>query len=253
MPDTTHLADAADLYRAFEGDAAPVVDFVAWVAESHGLTGAIRALDVGCGPGRLLAPLGKLGWHVVGLEPDAEYRAAAASRAGAEVRAGGFNDVARLTEDDEPYDMVLGINSSFAHVLTPQARADALAQCRQALRWGGVILLDLPDLLRVLFIYGGAGHFDAEVDGRSIHLERQHAIDFHAATFTTHEIYTVRQPDGSTWKLEKDHPYAITSFPELAHQLEQAGFKDVRTYASHEARAPERLGSGRMIISAQAG
>lgn len=253
MPETT--LTSAELYRPFEGEAAPVAGFIAWVAESFGLTGALRALDVGCGTGRLLEPLAAKGWDVVGLEPDAEYRAHAGSRTSVpnvEVRAGGFNDVANVTEDDEPYDLVLGINSSFSHVLTPEERAEALSQCRQALHWDGVILLDLPNLLRILFEYRGPGRFEGKQDGRTIQLERRHAVDFHAAVFTTHEVYTVEERDGRRWTFEKDHPYAITSFPELSYLLERAGFSDLRTYTSYASRSEERLDSGRMIIAAQA-
>jgi SAM-dependent methyltransferase len=249
---------AATLYAAFDSDPAPIVDFLAWLVGAGGAGPApIRALDVGCGIGRLLAPLAGRGWQVTGLEPDAEYAAYAAERirsvAGAEVRVGGFADVEARVGDMAPFDLVAAINGSFAYLQTQASRADALAQCRRVLRPGGLLVLDLPNLLRILFKYGGPAVQEREVEGRAVRLERRHRIDYTRALFVTDESYVVHEAAGAPWTLRREHAYAITTWPELAHALTAAGFGTLRTFTSFEARAPEPLGPGRMLIVAEAG
>lgn len=251
-----NLQSAAALYAAFDTDPTPVVEFLVWLTGAEGSgTPAPRLLDVGCGVGRLLPPLARRGWRVVGVEPDPEYRVLAAARAtafGAEVRGGGFADVARVLAGEPPFDLVAAINGSFAYLPTPADRGDALAQCRRVLRPGGLLVLDLPNLLRVLFEYGGPREAERALDGRLIRLTRRHRIDYPRALFITDERFDVREPDGATWALEREHPYAITTYPELADQLERTGFGSVRTFTAFTARAPEPIGPGRMLIVAEA-
>jgi SAM-dependent methyltransferase len=248
---------AATLYAAFDSEPTSIVEFLAWLVDARGAGGApARALDVGCGIGRLLSPLAARGWRVVGLEPDAEYAAYAAARvqavAGAEVRVGGFGEVEAQVGDVAPFDLVAGINGSFAYLRTPSARAAALAQCRAVLRTGGSLVLDLPNLLRILFEYGGPSVQERELEGRSVRLERRHRVDYGQALFITDEAYLVREAAGARWALRREHPYAITTWPELAHALTVAGFGALRTFTSFAARAPEALGPGRMLIVAEA-
>jgi SAM-dependent methyltransferase len=213
-------------------------------------------LDVGCGIGRLLSPLAARGWQVLGLEPDAEFAAHAAQRIGgiaeAQVRRGGFAEVVAHARDAAPFDLVVAINGSFAYLATPDTRADALAQCRQVLRPGSLLVLDLPNLLHILFEYDGARTDEREIDGRTVRLERSHRLDYDRALFITEERYAVREAGGATWELRRTHPYAITTWPELAAALRVAGFDELRTFTSFTARAPELLGPGRMLIVAQA-
>jgi SAM-dependent methyltransferase len=67
------MKDEAELYCAFDSDPAPVVDFLRWLASVHELPSPPHVLDIGCGPGRLLLPLSRLGWHVVGMEPNEAF------------------------------------------------------------------------------------------------------------------------------------------------------------------------------------
>jgi len=128
------MKDEAELYRAFDPDPAPVVDFLRWLVSMHDLPSPLHVLDVGCGPGRLLPPLAQSGWQVVGMEPNEAFFAHAKTVAEpldhVEVHRGGFNDLSAA----ESFDLILGINSTFAHVATPRDRADAFARAFRALR-----------------------------------------------------------------------------------------------------------------------
>jgi SAM-dependent methyltransferase len=248
---------ATALYVAFDTDPTPIVEFLAWLLPSYGVdASAPRVLDVGCGPGRLLAPLADRGWRVRGMEPDPGYRDSAATIAarhpGTSVVGGGFADVGTGRGETAAYDLIVGVNGSFAYVLTPRERSEALHRCRAALRIGGVLFLDLPNMLRILFEYAAPQALARSTDGRHIRLERHHEVDYEKATFTTHERYVVREADGRSWEARREHPYAITTWPEMEHVLSNAGFADLRTYTSYSARSTEALGPGRILIAARA-
>ena len=245
------------LYVAFDTDPTPIVEFLAWLLPSYGVeTSAPRVLDVGCGPGRLLGPLADRGWRVQGMEPDAGYRGYAAKIAaqhpGASVAGGGFADIGSALTEAAAYDLIVAVNGSFAYLLTPSQRSEALARCRAVLRPGGVLFLDLPNMLRILFEYAAPNALERRTEGRRILLERRHKLDYQRATFTTLEHYVVHEPDGSSWETRQEHPYAITTWPELEHALHDASFDDLRTYTSYAARTIETLGPGRMLIAARA-
>ena len=239
----------AELYQAFDSNPEPVVDFLQRLVLRYKLPLTPQMLDVGCGPGRMFRPLAKLDWQVTGFEPNGAFFESASREAKQfdfNVEQAGFNDIA----DAEAYDLICGINSSFAHVLTPVARADAFERAFRALRTGGILFLDLPNLLRILEEYAGPGDFTATVRGRPARLIRRHEIDYHRAVFTTNEEYTYMDEAGER-QFFKAHPYAITSYPELFYLLRNAGFESVHTYRSYTAREEEEIGPGRMMIVAR--
>lgn len=244
------MKDEAELYSAFDSDPAPIVDFLQWLIAAHQLPSPPHVLDVGCGPGRLLPPLSRLGWHVVGMEPNDAFLLRAKSVAETldhvEVHRGGFNDVTA----EKSFDLILGINSAFAHVATPRERADAFSRAFRALHPGGLLVLDLPNLLRVLKEWAGPFEHHSHLNGRPVTLIRRHEVDYHRAVFTTLEEYIYTDEAGEELRFHKEHPYAITSFPELEYSLRGAGFREIRTFGSYAAREAEPVGGWRMIIIA---
>jgi SAM-dependent methyltransferase len=237
--------DVAALYDAFDGDPGKIVEFLRALASEHGLGSEPAVLDVGCGVGRLIPPLAGLGWKVTAMEPHPGFRAWArrvAGEHGAVVVPGGFGDV----DAEEAFDLVMGINSAFAHVLTPAERLDAFRRAFRALRPGGVLLLDLPNFLWILKNYRAPEPMRATWAGRPVTLTHTHEIDVHAGTFTTDQAYT---PDGAD-PVRMRHVYAMNVFPELEAALRAAGFGEVRTYGGWGARAPETLTGARMLIAA---
>jgi len=103
-----------------------------------------RILDVGCGPGRLLVPLARRGFHVVGVDVCEQYRRqcrqrAAAAQVAADVRAGAVPDLP--LSPGERFDLVLDV---FAVIGYPEDAVEdilAVKAMYEALAKGGKLLL----------------------------------------------------------------------------------------------------------------
>lgn len=243
------MRNLADLYVASDSDPAHIVEFLRELASAYELPQPLHVLDAGCGPGRLLAPLDRLRWQVTGMEPNPDFVASARTIAQSSRRVsvvqGGFLDI---TQTDE-FDLAVGVNSSFAHLLTPAERADALRRIHHALKPGGVVFLDHPNFLWILKNHRSPEPYTFEVQGETVTLNRSQHIDFHAATFTTTDEYVYAhsgQPEA-----RMIHSYGMTTLPELQYHLDDAGFEDVRTFNSYAARSPERLDGPRILIAAR--
>ena len=239
----------SELYAAFDSPPHSIVAFLQYLAGAYELPQPLRVLDAGCGPGRLLSPLERLRWEVTGLEPNAEFAAAAREVARPSrrlsVRAGGFLDV----DDRAAFDLICAINSSFAHLLTPAERSVAVLKMRDALRPGGVLFLDLPNFPWILMNFRAPEPDTAVVQGREVTLHRRHEIDYHDALFTTSDEYVFA--DGTDANVRFVHRYAMVTFPEIEFHLREAGFVELRTFNGVDSRAPERIRGGRILVAAR--
>jgi SAM-dependent methyltransferase len=243
------MPDLAELYTASDSDPAQIVEFLRELASAYGLPQPLHVLDAGCGPGRLLAPLDRLRWQVTGMEPHPDFvasaRAVAESSRRVSVLQGGFLDIGQTDE----FDLVVAVNSSFAHLLTPAERAEALRRIRHALRPGGVVFLDLPNFLWILKNHRPPQPYTFQAHGEAVTLHRGQEIDFHAATFTTTDEYVFAHSGQSEARLV--HRYGMATLPELQYHLAELGFEDARTFASYAARSPGRLDGPRILVAAR--
>lgn len=239
----------AELYTASDSDPAPVVAFLQALAASYELPQPPHALDLGCGPGRLLGPLERLRWRVTAMEPNPDFFAAARAAVQAsrrvEVRRGGFLEL----DDGDAFDLAIAVNSSFAHLLLPAERAEALGRIHDALRPGGVVFLDLPNFLWILKNYCQPEPYAFTALGQQVTLHRRHQIDFHAATMTTTDEYVFGEDEEASVRLV--HAYGMATLPEIRHHLDEAGFEEVRTFNGYDSRGNERLTGPRILIAAR--
>lgn len=243
------MPDLADLYFASDSDPAHIVEFLRDLAFTYELPQPLHALDAGCGPGRLLAPLDRLRWQVTGIEPNPSFVASARSIAQSSRRVsvlqGGFLDVGQ----DGEFDLVIAVNSSFAHLLTPADRAEALRRIHRALKPGGVVFLDLPNFPWILRNQRPPQPYTFQAHGDTVTLRRSEEIDFHAATFTSTDDFIFAHSGASEARLV--HRYGMATLPELQYHLDEAGFEDQRTFNSYAARSPQRLDGPRILLAAR--
>ncbi|MGI9038359.1 MAG: class I SAM-dependent methyltransferase [Gemmatimonadota bacterium] len=240
------------LYSVYEEDPDPEIAFLRFLAESGGLPDAPRALDVGCGPGRMLAPLAALGWTVTGLEPDPDYVAAAkeATRGlpNVTVRRGGFSDVGA---DGAAYDLIAAVNGPFSYLLTHEERQDAVRRCSEALCPGGLLFLHFSNFWWILRNYRPPPELKLEVDGMVVTRAAFHDIDVHAGRFTHHDVFRWTEPTGESRTVTKRHEMAMFGPPEVERLLTAAGLVNLRTFNDYEDRKPAPLNGQRVLITAR--
>ena len=233
-------------YAAFYGRRPPVeVPFLTRLARSADLAGELRVLDLGCGTGRLLGPLAALGWHVVGMEPDAENlaearRVAADTPGVEEVAGGGFGDL----EAVDDFDMVVAVADPWWYLLTAGERADALQRVRRALRPRGVVVVEGPNFEWILDHYRQPQPNEAVVEGVRVRRIPRHDIDRAACTWTHTDTFST---PGSADELTMVHRFAIVPLDEVRCALDDAGFDPVELYRDWAATAPGGPEGSRII------
>lgn len=138
------------------GELAPHYDALFPVGEAQSrflasrLAAAKRVLDAGCGTGRHLELLRDWGHAPTGLEPDPGMAALARRRLGGEVEVFelGLERAAALTL--EPFDAVLCLGNTLAHLLGSADLDAACAAFHALLRPGGLLITQTVNYDRVL-------------------------------------------------------------------------------------------------------
>ena len=238
----------SDLYRLYDREPEPIVDFLAYLRKAYDIPRPGHVLDMGCGPGRLLGPLVDAGWVVTGYEPDPDYAEAARDALGSRGRfvQGGFLDLNEI----QAYDLVIAVNGPYSYVLDPASRLEALRRAARALRAGGVLLLELSNFHWILKHYREPSVLEADIDGVHVTRTAKHDIDYHRGTFTHYDRFTWVDQDGVPREALKTHRMAMVPFQEIEFFLREAGLEDVRTFNEFSDREPAELTGRRMLITA---
>jgi SAM-dependent methyltransferase len=254
--------DRADVYDAFllRGEQIEaIVDFIEYIAARAGRPVPGRALDGGCGTGRLLPALVRRGWRVTGVEPDADYLRRARRRMSeidAEIDAAAA-DVSLLpcrldAIPAEPrFDVAALVNGPFVYLLDDAARAATLRALFAALAPGGAVWLDCPNFLWILRNYRPPQTQEARVGDLVVRREPHHDIDYHDARFVHRDAITVLRDGRAVAAYRETFRFAVLSAPQIRAALADAGFADVESYGDYGDRAPRRADGPRIMFTAR--
>jgi SAM-dependent methyltransferase len=210
------------------------VDFVCSTFATMARRPIRDVLDVGCGDGALLVPLAARGYVMTGLEIDA----AAIARCRGALAAHGAStsfihaDMERL-DAVQQYDAVLAIDSVPNYLLDEERMVRLFVCFRQALRPGGVIVLDIWNMLAQWAIIDRPITYEKRHGETVIAFRELHHIDSWQSRMHIDLHATIRGPEGVR-EVRYEEVLRITTIPEMQQFLHAAGFETVRVFPHHE-------------------
>lgn len=239
---------STELYNLFDSDGSHIVTFLDWLAKLYQLSPPVQILDVGCGTGRTLEHMALQGWQIVGLEPHQDYYESAQKVSeeyeNVTVIRGGFADI----DTQNMYDMTVAVNAPFAYLLTIEERVDALQRIHRALKYDGVVFLDIPNFLHLLKNYRNPEpSLSQSPTGDVIQRVVEYDVDYHKGIFSHTDIFYVN----NTLTDKQIHHMAIMTLTELIYLLRQVGFAEIRTFNGFGARESQTIQGMRLMVSAR--
>lgn len=236
------MIDDFDLYARFYDQDLDDFDADLQMYEQFAARCDSPILELGCGTGRVLIPLARMGYWITGIDASA----AMLEKARGKVAAEDLQDRVALVEQEmgglaleERFNLAFAALNSFAHLHTTDDQLAALARIRQHLNPGGLLVLDLfnPDLARLLDARGqvaltrvmegpGAGRRTMRFTTDEVDLGRQ----------LIHTTYIVDEIDAGGQVRRTLFPFSLRYVfrYELELLLRHAGFTVEAVYGSYE-------------------
>ena len=230
------------------------VDYAAWAdyIEKHfarrGLPGK-TVLDLACGTGSLTHELALRGYEMIGVDLSAEMLAEAAEKN----RGVGPIEPIFLCQSMDKLDLYGTIDAcvccldSVNYVTRPQQLQKAFERVHLFLMPGGLFLFDVntPQKLQAM---DGQMFLDETEDTYCVwrgEFSRRSGI---CSYFM--DIFRLDEETGLWERGEELHQERAYSLEELTAMLEQAGFRDIKTYGELKMRPPVQ-GEGRVFFAAR--
>lgn len=238
-----------------------LVDDIAFLVELAEETGG-PILELGCGTGRLLLPLARLGYRVVGVDTSNEMLAIAQEKSALESAAIQervklmLGDLGETVLDTRFCLAVIPYNTAMH--LSPAALTAGLRNVRRQLKPGGVLFIDVDNPTNV---------HDSEQDGvllleRTVTNEAEGEIVMLSVssvgdgTRQTRDVVWIVDVSAAEGGLVKRLVARSTLHYTFAHQyvehLEAAGFKLQGMYGDYDRRPYEADDSERLLLLAAA-
>lgn len=239
--------------RLFEGPVDDAVGLCRFAAGRYGLPSEPAALVAGCGTGRLLRPLAALGWRVTGDEPDPDLRAAAARVAAGIGHAATVRDVGLGQLDDAAtFDLAIAFDGVLWTATSHDDRVDAAARLRRALRPGGVLLVEGPNMPWILKAYREPPATTELYHRATVSRIPSHALDFHHGVLEHRDAFVV-ELDGEEVSEHVDvRRLALMGLPLLQVALSHAGLRVLDTFRDLRSTGPARITGPRIVLAARA-
>lgn len=209
------------------------------------------ALELGCGTGRLLAPLAREGIEVTGLDLSKAMLAEAKRQLKREPKPvrkrvtlvqGDMTDFALESQ----FGLVFIAFRSFMMLDTPEAQRRCLARIHRHLRPGGVVTIDLFDPLLGRLEPGKKSRKWARLN-EVVHPETLNVVQIDVAGRRNDPL---RQVFEETWRFTERGPKGVarrekevlrmrwTYRNEMRYLLELAGFDDIQEYSDYHGSPP---------------
>ena len=236
------MTDDFDLYARFYDPDLGDFDADLQMYEQFAARCDSPVLELGCGTGRVLIPLARLGYRITGIDASAAMLEKAREKVEAEDLQGRVTLVEQEMGElalEERFNLAFAALNSFAHLHTTDDQLAALARIHQHLNPGGLLVLDLfnPDLARLLDARGQVA-LTRVMDGPG--------AGRRTMRFTTDEVDLGRQLIHTTYivdEIDSGGQVRRTLFPfslryvfryELELLLRHAGFDVEAVYGSYD-------------------
>ncbi|MEW6566824.1 MAG: class I SAM-dependent methyltransferase [Chloroflexota bacterium] len=222
--------------------------WLALAAEAHG-----PILELGCGPGRVLATLAKAGYDVEGLDYDPEMLARAAQRLAPYRVPLHCADLCSLTLKRR-FALILLPCNTFAQLNDEEAMA-MLAGARRHLTCGGRLAAELPHPRESAPLPGHPDEplttfFEAE-SGNPVQLYAYSTLSPDGRRVDVLWHYDELHPDGHVTRTSVGTTFYIRRPRELRRMLKQTGFASVHFFGNYD-RSRYTPRARRLIVLAQA-
>ena len=237
-----------DDYRHYQAD----LELVLALAEECG----DPVLELGCGTGRVLAPLAAHGCQVTGVDISpallavARARLAAAGHSVTLVQA----DLRGLKLQGRPFSFAFCTSNTLMHIADPEGQLDVLRGAHRHLRRQGRLLIDLfnPDIARLIQVDGVvelADHWHSD-SGAQVLKWSVRRLDLAEQLQETLFIYEEIAPDGTVRRTACPFTLRFLWRNEAELMLAAAGFELEAVWGDFDA-SPYGSDSERLILLAR--
>ncbi len=242
---TLYNDDFARLYDLFVYARAEVeadteeTEFLTWTFRELCQRSVTDVLDVGCGTGRNLIPLVREGFAVTGLDNSTGML----KETGRKLKARGLStdlvkqDLENLTYTQQ-FDAILCMNSGIDYLLTTDRIGAALTLLCNALRPGGILILDCWNFFAQWQRLGKPYSDVRESGGIRIDYRDRHWYDSFTSVYHIEIGGTVHE-EGKAYQIQTDHALRAMTVGERRMCLRDAGFVNVSVYPTFRSRSEE--------------
>lgn len=226
------------------------LEFFEFVFDSIARNRVKSILDVGCGTGRHYIPLAQKGYSVTGVDQSQNMLDTLTKKAqAAEMKPDVFNKDMREIDFADEFDAIICMNTAFMYLLTDEDILQTLRAFRQALRPGGVAIIDIMNFLSLLGRYKETMVERCVKDGITFEWAIRHSVDDVPAIWNHHE-FGIIEDNGKTITYREVHRFRMLNYNEMRRFLCEAGFSDIRCFGNPVDREEVGSQSIRLLFAA---
>lgn len=235
----------------------PFTDDVSWYLQLAEIAGP-RVLELGCGSGRLLAPLAAAGNRVVGVDSSAAMLQRAGARLPSAIAHGNVSlvhgDMQDLTElDGRSFDLIIIPLNGLLHLDGPEGQRRVLGEAVRLLRPGGLLAIDVlhavPDALAAFD--GRVIHEGSWEEGNGVVAKfSSRTVDWTNQLIASEVWYDESRAGGTLSRHRTEFPMRWLTPAELTLMLEITGFAGWDFAGSYDGSPLTDL-SDRMLVVAR--